>query len=413
MNRFLQVVAHNWPLKLAAIGLATVLYGGLILSQDSQTFGGPIKIEPLNAPEGMHVGDLPPVTSIRYFRPQGSDAPGQGTFRATVDLGNVPARAGTYEVRVQVVSVNPQIQVQSVNPEFVSVTLDPLVEKVVPVVVDYGDPPDDLGIGTVTADPSTVTVTGQQSVVDQVVAARADVLIQPSGLNVDQDVTLVPVDALGNPRSPAATSPTTARIHVQVISEPETRTLPINAVIVGTQAAGFELDTVSVSPTVALVEGDIDALSAIAGLDTTAISISGRSETTTIEADLALPPDIARRDTDPITVTVMFRPVTESRSFTAGIAPEGTGPGLDYALAVDRVVLVIGGSPPILDSLAAADGPVATVDVTGLAPGTYDLPVSATLPDGLRLAAASPPTVSVTITALAAPSASPASSLAP
>jgi YbbR domain-containing protein len=247
-----------------------------------------------------------------------------------------------------------------------------------------------------------------------VVAARADVLIQPSGLNVDQDVALVPIDALGNPRSPAETSPATARIRVDVISEPETRTLPISPVIVGTPAAGFELVSVSVSPTVTLVEGDIDALTAIAGLDTTAISISGRSDTTTVETALDLPPDIARLDTEPITVTVMFRPVTESRSFTAGIAPEGTAPGLDYELGgVDRVVLVIGGSPPILDSLVAADGPVATVDVTGLAPGTYDLPVSATLPDGLRLAAASPPTVSVTITALAAPSASPASSSVP
>lgn len=413
MNRFLQVVAHNWPLKLAAVGLATVLYGGLILSQDSATFSGPIKVDVVNAPDGMFVGDPPPVSSVRYFRPQGSDAPGQGTFRATVDLANLPARAGTYEVRVQVISVNPQIQVQSVDPEFVSITLDPLVTKVVPVVIEYGEPPEDLGIGLQRAEPSTVTVTGQQSVVDQVVAARADVLIQPSGLNVDQDVALVPVDALGNPRSPAETSPATARIHVEVLSEPETRSLPINPVLVGTPAAGFELAAVSVSPTVTLVEGDLDALTAIAGLDTTPISISGRSETATIETDLALPPDIARRDPGPITVTVMFRPVTESRTFIAGIALEGTAPGLEYAFDVDRVALVIGGSPPALDSLAAADGPVAVVDVTGLAPGTYDLPVSATLPDGLTLVAATPPTAPVTITALAAPSASPASSTAP
>jgi YbbR domain-containing protein len=223
----------------------------------------------------------------------------------------------------------------------------------------------------------------------------------------------VPVDALGNPRSPVDTSPTTARIRVQVLAEPETRTLPINPVITGTPAAGFELASVSVSPTAMLVEGEADPLAAVAGLDTTPISISGLSETTEFETDLALPDDIARVNDDPITVTVTFRPVTESRSFTAGITTTGQGPGLTYDFSVDRVLLVIGGSPPDLDALTAADGPVATVDVTGLAPGTYDVPVSATLPPDVTLVTASPSTVSVTIAAPAAPSASPASSPAP
>ncbi len=242
MNRFLAIVVHNWPLKLAAVGLATLLYGGLILSQDTQTFPGPIPITQENPPANMFIGDLPPVTSVRYFAPAGVDRPGQGTFRASVDLGRLPERAGTYDVRVQVTSVNPQIQIRGVEPEFVTVTLDPLVTKIVPVVVNYGEPPDNVDIGEVRADPSTVTVTGQQSIVDQVVGARADVQIQSTGLNLDQDVALVPVDALGSARSPAGISPTTARVTIRVLSEADTRSLAINPVINGTPAAGFELE---------------------------------------------------------------------------------------------------------------------------------------------------------------------------
>ena len=48
---------------------------------------------------------------------------------------------------------------------------------------------------------------------------------------------------------------------------------------------------------------------------------------------------------------------------------------------------------------------LARVDVTGLEPGTYDVPVTAQLPEGVTLVAASPATVSVTINA-AAPAAS-------
>ena len=37
MTRLLNFVLHNWPLKLAAVGLATLLYGGLVLSQTTET----------------------------------------------------------------------------------------------------------------------------------------------------------------------------------------------------------------------------------------------------------------------------------------------------------------------------------------------------------------------------------------
>ena len=47
------------------------------------------------------------------------------------------------------------------------------------------------------------------------------------------------------------------------------------------------------------------------------------------------------------------------------------------------------------------------LDVTGIEPGTYDVPVTAELPSGVTLVAASPETVSVTVSAAAAP-ASPA-----
>jgi len=48
---------------------------------------------------------------------------------------------------------------------------------------------------------------------------------------------------------------------------------------------------------------------------------------------------------------------------------------------------------------------LARLDVTGLEPGTYDVPVTAELPEGVTLVAASPATVSVTITAAPAASA--------
>ena len=43
-----------------------------------------------------------------------------------------------------------------------------------------------------TVSPTTVTISGAASLVRQVVFARADVLIDPTGLDVDQEVELDP-----------------------------------------------------------------------------------------------------------------------------------------------------------------------------------------------------------------------------
>ena len=398
MIRFLRIIVHNWPLKLAAIGLATVLYSGLVLSQDARNYNSPITIRPPSVPEGLHLLEPPPpVTSIRYFAPVGADEPGPDTFRATIDLSGIDPNGGVFDVPVQVTSVNSQIRILGVTPPVVTVSLDRLETKIVPVRVERGEIPEGLEIGREDIDPSTVTVSGPESLVRQVVEARANVIIQPSGLDVDQDVALLPVDALGEVRSPVDVTPTTARVRIPVFSEPRTRTLPINAVVTGTPASGFELATVTIEPATALVQGDADALEEITRLDTEPISVSGLSAVETFEVALGLPDGIERVDEEVITVSVTFMAVTESRTFTVGLTLDGAQPNLVYELAADRVLLAVGGSPPALD--AATTGLVGRLDVAGLEPGTYDLEVAADLPSGLTLVAASPPTVTVTIAA--------------
>ena len=407
MRRLLEVVLHNWPLKLAAVGLATVFYGGVVLSQGARTFSDPVPIRQPVIPEGMYLLEpLPPVTSIRYFAPEGTDQPSTDTFRATVDLSGI-SQGGTYDVPVQVSSVNPAIQILEVTPSVVSVQLDPLINKIVPVRIERGEVPENLEVGSQTATPGTVTVRGPKTIVDQVAAARADVVIQPSGIDVDEDVALIPVDSVGNARSPADVSPTTARVVIRVFSDPKTRTLPVSPVVTGTPASGFEIDEITVDPSAVTVQGDADPLAALARVDTAPVSISGLSETQTFETALALPEDIEAVDPGPVQVTVTFRPVTESRSYSVGLQLVGTAPGLVYTPSTSSVLLSVGGNPAALDALSTSST-LARLDVTGLEPGTYDVPVTAELPSGVTLVAASPETVSVTVSAAA-----PASPTAP
>ncbi len=155
-----------------------------------------------------------------------------------------------------------------------------------------------------------------------------------------------------------------------------------------------------------LVQGDADQLAKLVSVDTSPIPLTGVSADLTVEGTLALPTGIVAVGDRSIRVSIKVRQVTETRTFSAGLRLVGTRRDLTYDVGSDRVIVTIGGSSADLDRLAGSSL-VVDLDVTGLGPGTTDVPVSIDLPTGPTLVAANPPRVSVTITAAATPSPSP------
>jgi YbbR domain-containing protein len=398
VRRLIGVVVHNWPLKLAAIGLATLLYGGLVLSQSTLEFNGVVPVTPVNQPaDTFLLRAVEPVTTIRYFAPSGV-RPIATTFTATIDLANVPPGGGPQLVPIVVTSLDPRITVIDSKPDVMTVELDALETRTVPVVVERGATPEGLDIGDTTVEPSEVEVSGPSSVIEQVVAARANVAIQPGGIDLDQDVRLVPVDQLGEAVSPVDVTPATARVKIPVFTDRQSRTLPVTPVITGTPAAGFEIASVTVDPSVVTVEGDADQLAQLESIDTAPISVNGLSSERTTQVELVMPSGVVPLDQAAVAVTITLRPVTATRNFEVGLALTGADPDLRYATGVDRVVITVGGSIADLDRLVGSTL-VATLDVTGLAVGEHEVAVTADLPVGVTLVAATPGKVTVTVTA--------------
>ena len=149
---------------------------------------------------------IPPVNEIRYVSPTGVPAI-SSTFTASVDVSGVPPGSGPVSVPVVVKSIDDRISVVGFTPDRVTVQLDELKTRSVPVTVDPGTIPEGLAIGEPTVDPTAVVVSGPASVVDTVVGARANPVIQASGLSVNQDLALVAVDRLGDPVSPVKLEP--------------------------------------------------------------------------------------------------------------------------------------------------------------------------------------------------------------
>jgi len=257
-----------------------------------------------------------------------------------------------------------------------------------------------MTLGTEEIEPTEVHVKGPASVLERVAAARADVLIQSSGLDVDQDVELVAVDTVGDTVPQVRVDPATAHVRIPVFSNRQSKTLPVSPQVTGSPAAGFEVASVTVDPLIVTVEGDADDLESLATVDTQPIAIGGFTGSQTVDADLALPDGIVSQ-VDQVKVTIAIRAVTSTRTFEVGVRLVGARPEYAYEVGVDRLLLTVGGSPADLDRIVGSTL-AADVDVAALGPGTTDVTVGAkTLPPGVTLVAASPAQVAVTVTARA------------
>lgn len=400
MTRAVAFLVHNWPLKLAAVFLAALLYGVLVVTQSTQARND-LRIPILRTNEPANVILLSPlgdVTQVRFFIPDDSGIRvDSSSFEATADLSQADPNAPTSIVAVSVRAIDDRIRVLDFAPRNLVVRVEKL-ESIpnVPVVVTRLGDPTGFDIRAPEFEPATVTVSGPASEVRKVDRVEARIQIDPSGLDFDRDVPLIPVDVLGEPISPADVEPTTARVRVLVFTNGQTRSIPVVANVTGTPAPGFEIASVTVNPLVMPVEGDQDDLVALPRLDTEQITVNGATSTIDRTVELALPAGVRAVAGNTVRVVITLRPVTATRNFSAGIVLSGARSDRTYDLSVDRVIVTVGGSVADLDRLEGRTFEV-RAEVGGLETGDHVVPLVANLPAGLALVATSPATVGVVV----------------
>lgn len=411
MTRLLGFVVHNWPLKLAALGLATLLYGVIILTQDARQIPVTVPIESQNqSPELVVVSNLGEVRDIRYLA--SDDVPvDSGTFRAVVDLRGVAPRAGTIVLGVTVESTDLRVRAIAWEPRQVTVSVDEFVARSGIEVrpVRDGELPAGFEVRQEVLDVDRVEIRGASADVGRVDRVEAHYQVQPNSLDIDRDVDLIAVDFQGEPIPEIDIDPATVRLQVPVIEDGQTRTVPVAPRTSGDPAPGFELAGIDVTPKAVLLEGDGELLLALQRVETEAIVLTGATEDFERTVELALPADVLAVGDAEVRVTVRLRAVTATRTFSAGVVPQGARSDRTYELSVGAVAVIVGGSTADLDRLEGAAFAV-RANVAGLEPGVHDVPLTVDLPAGLGVVSISPGSVSVTVAAAdaaASPGASP------
>ena len=388
----------NVGLGLLSLALAVSLWA-FVTEEENPTrtdfFPGAIPVEMVNVPEGLAVASLSEAAvSVRVSAPDDTwDDLTIEDFRAIADLSAAKARENNVTLRFH--SERRRVDVVEVIPSRVTVTLEPVTTKVVPVTVKLvGAPP--LGYSTVPGrtTPEQVEVTGAESLVVLVEEAVVDVNVQGVRVSLEQVFTLVPRDGRGGDIEGVTLNPDTVEVVLPIVQREITQVYVVMPLLRGVPSDGFQVTSVKVEPSFAVITGTIEALQSLTMVATDEVDVGGATSDVVRAAKLRLPPDLTVVGSDTVTVQVSVSPARGE--IRLGITPtiEGLEPGVRADLATTLVEVSVAGELPLLRALSPASL-VAVVDVSGLREGQHALPVQVTVPPGLRVVGVEPAIVTV------------------
>jgi YbbR domain-containing protein len=401
-SRPLRIRRTDLGLMLAAIGLALVIWLVAINEENpliTQELQGSVPVTVLGLGENLAiVEDLTDeAVRLRLRAPRSSWQGLDPTdFRATLDLTGLGAGESTVPVRV--VSRDPQVTILDIQLPQITVSLDPLVSKEAPIQADIMD-------GTAFGydwqpailEPMTVTVSGPDSLVQQVSRARAEIYLRGAKSQVERNETVTAVDAQNRPVAGVRVEPNLTHLLVPVEQWPGRKEVAVRVKLAGRPADGYRLNSVKVEPSTVVLLGDSDALSQVPGyVETETLSLAGASSDVRQRLALILPAGITSFDGDNVIASAGITAIEDGVTITQPLVQQGLGPGLIADSALREVDVILSGPVKALSALNQDDIFV-ILDLTNLISGTHIVKPRVVLPGEFTLEGVIPETVEVVI----------------
>jgi YbbR domain-containing protein len=401
-QRLASLAANLFTLALSVI-LALAVWANAVTTQDpdeTRVLPDFLPVEPVDLAEGLVAQGYERAEIQVTLRAPHSlwDQLGAETVHAYVDLAG--KTTGRYEVPVGIRTDVSPVLVENVNPSTLEILIDRHASRTLAVHVELaGNLAPGFQAGEPAYSPETVTISGPESLVDQVAEAVATVSIEGIRAATDQSITVLPLDTAGGIVDGVTVEPATVSVSVPVQQLGGYRDLVVKVPLIGSVKSGYRLTGLTINPQVVTLYSDNpDAIAALAGyVETEALDISGASADITKSLSLVLPPGVQVVGSPNILVQVSISAIEDSITLSRPIRFQGLEPGLSATLSPAFVDVILSGPAPIIWSLKPSDVDV-FVDLTGLAEGTYKLTPEVNKPRELSLVILSPEQVEVVIT---------------
>ena len=287
-----------------------------------------------------------------------------------------------------------------VTPQNLRVNLDEKETQEFVVNVSRGDtkPGKDYEVGSLTANPEKVRITGPKSLVNKIDKVNATISLDGNTQDFTQDVNLTIIDknqeALSDSEMNSLRIENNAKVSVTARLWKIRQGVGISAGYVGSPASGYQVGTVTTVPDTISVAGSTEGLETLTQNDNTitipadSIDISGESRDVERKISLKdLLPDNVKLTSDSsedVWVTVSILP-EGSREFTLStkdIEVKNKPDDLQVTFETAQIEIRIKSDTEDLDDLNTETDIKASIDLKGKEEGNYKVPVTLSLPDG-------------------------------
>ena len=387
-----------------ALALSVLLYVVALSEtnpEDRRELRDPVPVEVVNRPAGLVMTERPPAVHVLVRAPTSAFTRLRAdSFSAQVDAST--AHAGDNQgLPVVVRWTDPDVRSADPDPATVSVRLEEIQERVLPVRVNLaGQVPTGYLLGTPRADPPTITVSGAASLVGRAVEAVVDVNVQGVTVRINGVYTPRIVDERGNDLRDLnlIATPPAVNVEVPITQQTQYKEVGVRPRTEGQPAAGYVVQPLEVNPPTVTLVGDSAALEAVNFVETQPIDISGISTTVVRNVALALPPrTLLLQQGQTVTVTIRVTTLVVQQTVRVPPTAINLSPNVALSRVPEAVSVTISGPAPALSTLALNPGDFRVVlDLQGKGPGRWTVqPVVQRLPAGLTLVSIDPKQVDV------------------
>lgn len=314
---------------------------------------------------------------------------------AYVDLSGAASGEQTYTVKMD---APPGIQVLDIQPNKITLQLDTVQEKEIPVQAQItGEPAEGFVLGNPILRPSVVNVRGPSTILSTLDKVQVEVNVAGAGETLQSSHPVLFRDKAGKPiygPDPGVEVLTSSPSVIDVIIPVQPKSLANKTVRLrvsskGTPATGMVLRSLVPVPGSVQVYGTPDALKGFDALAIGPVDITGLNGDKVFDIPLdqvSLPSGVTFAAGTKITVLAQFGPGVQEKNLNGiNVQVRNLDPALEVEQAPQPVNLTVKGLPEDLAKLAP-DQIQLWVDATGVAPGSYpDTKVYWQLPPGIDM----------------------------
>jgi YbbR domain-containing protein len=405
MSRF-RAFTKSIPTILLSIVVALTVWVMATTAADpseTRTYPNTVPIEIIGQPTDLVItSDLPESVTLSLRAPTSiwtTMLTEKAPVRALIDLSGVNSGEHVIPVQIQV-GIKP-VEVVSYSPRSVDLTLEKMKSQKFDItVITRGLLPAGYQAEEPQLSETSAMVSGAGTIVDRVSQVRAVIDLSQVTEDINETITLQPVDANGVVVRNVTVYPGKITLIQSVVQRGGYRNVVVKVVTSGQVNDGFRLTNISVfPPTLTVFSEDPAVVDAIPGyIETQSVDLTGKETSFEQEVELQLPQGLVVIGNPQTMVDVGIEPVQSSVALSdVRVEAIGLATNLSATILPEKVNVIISGPVPMLESILINNLRV-LIDLTGLLPGEYTLNPQVSLNiQGLTVESISPASFEIVI----------------